>query len=93
MFETFIACVRMPISPSPAPSAATALASGSAVAPRVRKTISRMISAAMKPNANGGTPPLLWPMFWNALPVNSTCKLSLRSVFRSLKTSVNSFWS
>ena len=55
--------------------------------------MSRMISAAMKPKANGGTPPLLWPMFWNALPVNSTCRASLRRFFSSLKTFVNNFWS
>ena len=59
MFETFIACVRMPMSPSPPPSAATALASGRAVAAAVRNTKIKMIRAAMKPKRNGGTPLLL----------------------------------
>ena len=83
MFETFIACVRMPISPRPAPSAPTALANGKTVAPTVRKTKIKMISAAMKPNKNGGTP-CAWPTPWNAFPVNSTCRVDDRKVLRSL---------
>ncbi len=76
-----MAWLRMKITPRPPTSATAALASGSTVAANVRNTNARMISAARKPMNTELPEPALCPMPANALPVNSTCSVALRSFF------------
>src|SRR5512132_3013053 len=66
MFETLMMWLSIPVRPSPAVSAAAALARGSAVAPTVRKTMARITSAARKPSSAGGTPLSCWSCPWVA---------------------------